>query len=173
MRMKMDATTERQGRRIVAGRAEIADRIAVALPSDRRAQPQPGVNFAQSSKLTELVHGFYEPAFCVIAQDAKTIPRTAVFSRFHVSRFHVSEHEVAPGHVDSGQPDDDSGLGAEDAAPKDPWAGHACQFGPFGVGETAFRPNQQNDAMGRLCLGGRCVATVVKEQPHISGRESR
>jgi AraC-like DNA-binding protein len=56
-----------------ADREELADRITWALPRDGTAQAQPGVILSRSSKLTELVHGFYEPAFCVIAQGAKTL----------------------------------------------------------------------------------------------------
>jgi hypothetical protein len=36
-------------------------------------EPQPGLHFRRHSTPTEQVHGFYEPAFCVIAQGSKNI----------------------------------------------------------------------------------------------------
>jgi AraC-like DNA-binding protein len=73
MKNKTNATSGRRGDRIQADREELAYRLAIAMPRDGSAQPQPGLNLSRSSKLTELVHGFYEPAFCVIAQGAKAL----------------------------------------------------------------------------------------------------
>ena len=56
-----------------ADQEELAERIARALPRDGTVEPQPGLHFRRHSTPTDQVHGFYEPAFCVIAQGSKHI----------------------------------------------------------------------------------------------------
>jgi AraC-like DNA-binding protein len=73
MRKMMDITNSRELLRMEADRAELAERIARALPRDGTVYPQPGLNLARFARPTELHHGFYEPCFCVIAQGAKTL----------------------------------------------------------------------------------------------------
>jgi AraC-like DNA-binding protein len=73
MRNAMNATSERQARRMQADQEELADRIARALPRDGTVEPQPGLHFRRCSRPTSLVHGFYEPTFCVIAQGSKDL----------------------------------------------------------------------------------------------------
>jgi AraC-like DNA-binding protein len=73
MRNAMNATSERQARRMQADQEELADRIARALPRDGTVEPQPGLHFRRCSGPTALVHGFYEPTFCVIAQGSKDL----------------------------------------------------------------------------------------------------
>lgn len=69
----MDHVISKQNSRMQADLEELAQRIAQALPHDGRVEVQPGVFFNRSSKPTEPVHGFAEPAFCVIAQGSKDI----------------------------------------------------------------------------------------------------
>jgi AraC-like DNA-binding protein len=69
----MATTGDRQARRMEADREELAERIARALPHNGVAEPQPGFHLSRFSYANELVHGFLEPCFCVIAQGAKTL----------------------------------------------------------------------------------------------------
>ncbi len=71
--MPKDMINTQDKRRMEAGREELAERIARAMPRDGTTYPQPGVNFARFARPTELHHGFLEPCFCVIAQGAKTL----------------------------------------------------------------------------------------------------
>jgi len=73
MRKMMNNTDSREVRRMDADREELAERIARALPHDGVAQPQPGVYLSRFTTTTDLVHGFLEPCFCVIAQGAKAL----------------------------------------------------------------------------------------------------
>jgi len=90
MSRKMNPTNDRLSIRMQADREELADRIARAMPRDGIAQPQPGVNLSRSSKLTELVHGFYEPALCVIAQGAKTLSLGEDTFRYDPAHYMIS-----------------------------------------------------------------------------------
>jgi hypothetical protein len=45
MPQMMNATSERQARRMQADRQERAERIATALPHDGTVEPQPGLHF--------------------------------------------------------------------------------------------------------------------------------
>jgi hypothetical protein len=56
-----------------ADQEELAERIARAIPHDGTVEPQPGLHFRRCSKPTERLHGFDEPAFCVIAQGSKEL----------------------------------------------------------------------------------------------------
>ncbi|HZZ44853.1 MAG TPA: AraC family transcriptional regulator [Tepidisphaeraceae bacterium] len=58
---------------ILADQEELARRIAQSLPRDGQAQPKPGLHFSRTSKPSGLVHGFYVPAFCIIAQGSKVL----------------------------------------------------------------------------------------------------
>ena len=53
--------------------AELADRIAHALPRDGSIDPQPGLRFHRHAAPTDPVHGFSEPGFCIIAQGTKEV----------------------------------------------------------------------------------------------------
>ena len=53
--------------------AELADRIARALPADGEAEPLKGLHLRRSSTPTEPCHGVSEPSFCVIAQGSKEV----------------------------------------------------------------------------------------------------
>ena len=71
MRGMMNATSERQARRMRADQEELADRIARAVPRDGELEPQPGLHFRRCSKSTEPLHSFCQTTFCVVAQGAK------------------------------------------------------------------------------------------------------
>jgi hypothetical protein len=74
MRQKMmNATSERQARRMRADQEELVDRIARAMPRVGTVEPQPGLHFRRCLRPSERLHGFYEPAFCVIAQGSKEL----------------------------------------------------------------------------------------------------
>jgi AraC-like DNA-binding protein len=89
-----DVTTndpdEWQARRMDAGRGELAERIARAVPRDGLADPQPGVNLARFPRPTELHHGFLDPCFCVIAQGAKTLTLGEDVFRYDPSRYMIA-----------------------------------------------------------------------------------
>jgi len=69
----ISVTSERQFSRIQADQEELADRIARALPCDGVIEPRPGLHFRRCSRPGERVYGFYQPAFCVIAQGSKEL----------------------------------------------------------------------------------------------------
>jgi AraC-like DNA-binding protein len=56
-----------------ADRAELAQRIAAALPRDARAEVRPGLHLYRASAPTEPTYGVGESSFCVIAQGAKHV----------------------------------------------------------------------------------------------------
>lgn len=53
--------------------AELAERIATALPHDGKVEPQPGLVFTRFSSPTDPVHAVLEPWLCMIAQGAKEV----------------------------------------------------------------------------------------------------
>jgi AraC-like DNA-binding protein len=67
----MDATNERQARRMRADQEELADRIARAVPRDGEIEPQPGLHLRRCSRPSEPLHSFCQTTFCVVAQGAK------------------------------------------------------------------------------------------------------
>jgi hypothetical protein len=50
MRNMMNATSERQARRMPADQEELAHRITRALPRDGTVEPQPGLHFRRYSR---------------------------------------------------------------------------------------------------------------------------
>jgi AraC-like DNA-binding protein len=59
--------------RMDTDQAELAARIAHALPQDGTVELQRGVHLNRQSGLTLPAHNFAEPAFCVIAQGSKVL----------------------------------------------------------------------------------------------------
>lgn len=92
MRMKMNTTTtnQRRARRMEADREELAERLARALPRDGVAEPQAGLYVSRFSRPHDLVHGFLDPCFCVIAQGAKTLTFGGDVFRYDPARYMVS-----------------------------------------------------------------------------------
>ncbi|MEI8196633.1 MAG: AraC family transcriptional regulator, partial [Phycisphaerae bacterium] len=90
----MNATSERQARRMQADREELADRIAQAIPRDGTIEPQPGLHFRHHSKPTERVHALGEPAFCVIAQGRKEIQLGADNFRYDPAHYLITTVEL-------------------------------------------------------------------------------
>ncbi|HSI37004.1 MAG: AraC family transcriptional regulator N-terminal domain-containing protein [Phycisphaerae bacterium] len=88
--MTTHSPDERQARRMDADRAELAERIARAVPRDGLADPQPGLNLARFARPTELHHGFLEPCFCVIAQGAKTLTLGDDVFRYDPARYMIA-----------------------------------------------------------------------------------
>jgi AraC-like DNA-binding protein len=93
MRKQMK-TSEQQTVRMQADREELAEWIARALPHDGHVEPRPGVHFRRHSKAGERVYGFYEPAFCVIAQGAKDIVLGDETFRYDASNYLISTMEL-------------------------------------------------------------------------------
>lgn len=60
----------RQSQKMEADREELADRLSQLLPRDGVAEPQPGLYVSRFGQPHDLVHGFLDPCFCVIAQGA-------------------------------------------------------------------------------------------------------
>ena len=73
MRNMTNAEKKQQGRRMEAGREELTDRIAAALPRDAKVEVQPGLVLTRISSPTESVHAVLEPWYCMIAQGAKDV----------------------------------------------------------------------------------------------------
>lgn len=94
MRNMMNATSERQARRMRADQEELAHRIARAMPRDGTVEPQPGLHFRRCSRPTERLHGFYEPAFCVIAQGSKELVLGADRFRYDPAHYMISTVEL-------------------------------------------------------------------------------
>lgn len=64
---------EREVQRAQANRAELAERIARAVPADGAVDPLPGLHLARASAPLGKLHGVMQPAFCVIAQGSKEV----------------------------------------------------------------------------------------------------
>lgn len=63
----------RAAERAQASSAELAERIARAIPNDGPAEPLDGLMLRRVSAPTELGHGVSFPSFCVIAQGSKEV----------------------------------------------------------------------------------------------------
>ncbi len=90
---KMNTTapsTKRHVQRIEADRAELAERLARALPRDGVAEPQPGLYISRFARPHDLVHGFLDPCFCVIAQGAKALTFGGEVFRYNPAEYMIS-----------------------------------------------------------------------------------
>jgi AraC-like DNA-binding protein len=90
MREMRATTTEKQLHRVDADREELAERIARALPHNGVTEPRPGVLLSRFTTTTELVHGFLEPCFCVIAQGAKALTIGGDVFRYDPAQYMIS-----------------------------------------------------------------------------------
>jgi AraC-like DNA-binding protein len=68
-----DEHSPHDAQRVLASRAELAKRIARAVPQDGVVEPLEGVRLRRASAPTETGHGVTIPAFCVVAQGSKEI----------------------------------------------------------------------------------------------------
>jgi AraC-like DNA-binding protein len=68
-----DPQALREADRAQANRAELAERIAQAIPQDGTIEPLKGLHFYRSSSPSEPCHSVSIPAFCTIAQGSKEI----------------------------------------------------------------------------------------------------
>lgn len=80
----------RESDRMRADREELARRIALATLRDGVVEPQPGVHLSRFSRTTELVHGFIEPQFCVIAQGSKALSLAGESYRYDPAHYAIS-----------------------------------------------------------------------------------
>jgi AraC-like DNA-binding protein len=94
MKKRTNAEDERQRRRVEADQAELADRIARALPHDGAVEPQPGVHFRRHATPTERVYASSLPSFCVIAQGSKEIVLGAERFRYDPAHYLISTMEL-------------------------------------------------------------------------------
>ena len=94
MAKMINVTSKRQASRMQADQEELAARIARALPHDGTIEPQPGLHFRRHSGPTQPVHGFYEPAFCVIAQGSKEILLGGDSFRYDPAHYMISTVEL-------------------------------------------------------------------------------
>lgn len=60
-------------RRLEAGRAELAERIARAQPNDGQVEVRPGLYLNRISSPHYAVHGVLEPSCCVVAEGSKEV----------------------------------------------------------------------------------------------------
>jgi AraC-like DNA-binding protein len=89
-KMKRLATNQRQARRMEADREELAERLARALPRDGVAEPQPRLHISRFGRPHDLVHGFLDPCFCVIAQGAKALTFGGDVFRYGPGQYMIS-----------------------------------------------------------------------------------
>src|SRR3954470_14262409 len=94
MRNIMKADSDRHARRIRENQEELAERILRALPRDGVLEPQPGVHFRRCSRPSERVRGFFEPAFCVIAQGRKELLLGENSFRYDPAHYMISTVEL-------------------------------------------------------------------------------
>lgn len=90
---KMNTTTsstKRHAQRVEADRAELAECLARALPRDGVAEPQPGLYISRFARPHDLVHGFLDPCFCVIAQGAKALTFGGEVFRYNPATYMIS-----------------------------------------------------------------------------------
>src|SRR5438128_1613540 len=92
---RMTATAgKRDGRRKRTAQEELAERIARAIAREGTLEVQPGLHVRRCSRPTERLHGFYEPAFCVIAQGAKELVLGADRFRYDPAHYMISTVEL-------------------------------------------------------------------------------
>ena len=94
MRNNAKISSGRHGVRVQADQEELASRIAKALPRDSSVEVQPGLHFHRYSSPTEPVHGFFEPALCVIAQGSKTVQLGEDTFRYDPAHYLISTVEL-------------------------------------------------------------------------------
>jgi len=109
---------DRLARRVEADLAELAERIARALPHDGGIEVQPGVYLRRTSHPGERVHGVYGPAFCVMAQGSKVITLGEKAYRYDPAHYLVTTMELP--------------LAGEvvEASPKQPYLGFRLALDP-------------------------------------------
>ena len=88
--MKITRTKEREARRAENDREELAELLARALPRDGVAEPQPGLHVSRFARPHDLVHGFLDPCFCVIAQGAKALTFGGEVFRYGPGQYMIS-----------------------------------------------------------------------------------
>ncbi|MGD1276334.1 MAG: AraC family transcriptional regulator [Tepidisphaeraceae bacterium] len=90
----MNVAREQQDSRMQADQEELAERIALALPRDGTAEPQPGVHFRRHSTPTQRVYASSQPSFCVIAQGSKDILLGEDRFRYDTAHYLISTIEL-------------------------------------------------------------------------------
>lgn len=90
MSKKMNTTTVPITDRMEADRAELAERMMLAVPRDGTRDVQPGLGITRFSRPTELHHGFFEPSLCVIAQGAKTLTLGDEVFRYDAANYMIA-----------------------------------------------------------------------------------
>jgi AraC-like DNA-binding protein len=88
------ASTEKQVSRMRADQAELADRIATALPQDGTIEVQPGLHYRRHSQPTEPVYASAQPSFCVIAQGSKDITLGEDTFRYDPANYLITTMEL-------------------------------------------------------------------------------
>ena len=68
-----DLASAREGERVQAGREELEERLARAVPEDGAVEPLPGLEVRRISSPTELGHSVSDTVFCVVAQGCKEV----------------------------------------------------------------------------------------------------
>jgi AraC-like DNA-binding protein len=76
--------------RMEADREELAERLRRVLPRDGVAEPRPGLYVSRFGRPHDLVHGFLDPCFCVIAQGAKALTFGGEVFRYDPAEYMVS-----------------------------------------------------------------------------------
>ena len=66
-------TREREEQRARAGKEELVECVAQAMPEDGTANPVQGLHLQRNSSPMVSVHGLYGPALCMIAQGSKEV----------------------------------------------------------------------------------------------------
>ncbi len=90
----MSHETDFQRQRMEIYRAELVERMSRAVPEDNVIEVFPGVFIARSSKITEKFHTVYPAAFCIIAQDSKTVLLSDEVFRYDSGHYLISTVEL-------------------------------------------------------------------------------
>ena len=90
----MKTMNTREATRMQDDQDELAERIALLLPNDGLAEPQPGLYFRRISQPGERVFAISEPSFCVIAQGRKEITLGGEIFRYDSAHYLISTMEL-------------------------------------------------------------------------------
>jgi AraC-like DNA-binding protein len=90
----MNEKDQRHTTRMKADQAELAERIARALPRDGSSEPQPGLHFRRHSTPTQRLYASSHPSFCVIAQGSKDIVLGDERFRYDSAHYLISTIEL-------------------------------------------------------------------------------
>lgn len=90
----MDRTQDRDVRRLVENRKELAERIQGLVPADGQITPYPGLHLARLSQPTGLVHSSSKAALCIAVQGSKDVYLGDRIYRYDVDNYLLTTVEL-------------------------------------------------------------------------------